>query len=67
VSSQPSRVNHILGCIKRSVARRPREVILPLSFSTGVKHCNWFPREVVKDPSFEIFKVRLEQALSDLI
>jgi len=32
-----------------------------------VKHCNRFPREVVKAPSLETFKVRLDIALSNLV
>ena len=32
-----------------------------------VKHWNRLPREVVDDPSFETFKVRLDRALSNLI
>ena len=32
-----------------------------------VRHCNRLPREVVAAPSLEVFKVRLEGALSNLI
>ncbi|KFP23223.1 hypothetical protein Z169_04917, partial [Egretta garzetta] len=32
-----------------------------------VKHWNGLPREVVKAPSLEIFKARLDGALSNLI
>jgi len=32
-----------------------------------VKQCNRFPREVVEAPSLETFKVRLDEALSNLI
>ena len=32
-----------------------------------VKHLNSFPREVVKSPSLEIFKHRLETVLSNLL
>ena len=32
-----------------------------------VKHWNWFPRQAVDAPSLEMFKVRLDGALSNLI
>jgi len=32
-----------------------------------VKHWHSLPREVVEDPSLEIFKVRLDGALSNLL
>jgi len=32
-----------------------------------VQHWNWLPREMVDTPSLEIFKVRLDGALSNLI
>jgi len=32
------KANHILGCIKRSVASRPREVILPVSLALVKSH-----------------------------
>ena len=32
-----------------------------------VRHWNRLPREVVDDPSLETFKVRLDEALSNLI
>ena len=35
------KVNHVLGCIKRSVARRLREVILPLCFMQVGPHVEY--------------------------
>ncbi|KFQ03794.1 hypothetical protein N330_02923, partial [Leptosomus discolor] len=32
-----------------------------------VKHWNRLPREVVEAPSLEIFKIRLDRALSNLV
>ncbi|PKU43645.1 hypothetical protein llap_6053 [Limosa lapponica baueri] len=32
-----------------------------------VEHCNKLPREVVEAPSLEIFKVRLDEALGNLV
>jgi len=32
-----------------------------------VRHWNKLPREMVDDPSLEMFKVRLDRALSNLI
>ncbi|KAK4830494.1 hypothetical protein QYF61_011407 [Mycteria americana] len=96
------KANRILGCIKRSVASRTREVILPLysalmrphleycvqlwgpqhkkdmdlleldirkKFFTMrvVRHWNRLPREVVDAPSLEVFKARLDGALSNLV
>ena len=33
----------------------------------GVRHWNRLPREVVDTPSLEVFKVRLDGALSNLV
>ncbi|KFU92373.1 hypothetical protein M959_12647, partial [Chaetura pelagica] len=32
-----------------------------------VRHWNWLPREVVEAPSLELFKARLDGALSSLV
>jgi len=96
------KANHILGCIKGSMASRSREVILPLysvlvkphhvcsnrtrgnvfklkearyrldtrkKFFTlrVVRHSNRLPRESVDPPSLEVFKARLNGALSNLV
>ncbi|KFM07625.1 hypothetical protein AS27_06350, partial [Aptenodytes forsteri] len=33
----------------------------------AVRHCNRLPREVVDAPSLEVFKARLDGALSNLV
>jgi len=35
------KANHILGCIKSSMASRPREVILPLQFTLMSPHLQY--------------------------
>lgn len=40
---------------------------LPLAFNVTVRHWNRLPREVVDAPSLETFKVRLDQALGNVI
>ncbi|KFZ59903.1 hypothetical protein N321_07731, partial [Antrostomus carolinensis] len=32
-----------------------------------VRHWNWLPKEVVDAPSLEVFKARLDEALSNLV
>ncbi|KFW02236.1 hypothetical protein N326_06948, partial [Eurypyga helias] len=32
-----------------------------------VKHCNKWPRQVADAPSLEVFKARLDEALSNLV
>jgi len=74
------KANHTLDCIKRSVASRVREVASSLkkvdlcldirkkSFTvTMVRHRSRSPRDVVDAPSLETFKVKLDQALGNLI
>lgn len=50
--------------MKGQVQTRYKEDILTMRV---VKHCNRMPREVVHAPSLEIFKFRLDRALSNLI
>jgi len=52
------KANRILDCIKRTAASMSRGL---------VRRWNWLPREVVDGPSLDEFKVRLEEALSNLI
>lgn len=38
------------------------------TFTVGlVKHCNRFPKEILESPSFEIFKTKLNKAMSNLL
>jgi len=49
-------------------ARNDRLDIRKKFFTTGVvRHWNMLPREVVAAPSLEVFKVRLDGALSNLV
>ena len=57
--------NHILGYLKRSKTSRSSKLIFPL-YSALMSLCR-FPREVVNVPSLELFKVRLDAALSNLV
>ncbi|GAB0204725.1 cAMP-dependent protein kinase inhibitor alpha [Grus japonensis] len=56
------KANHVLGCVKRNVTSRKK--FFAVRF---VRHWNRLPREAVDAPSLEVFKARLDGALSNLV
>ena len=63
--------NYVLGCIKRGVASREKEVIVLLYSAVMRPHLEYcvhrLPREVVDAPSLEAFKARLHVTLGSLV